>query len=208
MSETQVLTGKVRFSYVNVWTPRALQPGDTPKYSVCILIPKSDTETINAIKAAINAAAAKGVIEKWGGSSPKNVKHPLKDGDAKNPPDPAFAGHMYINASSKRKPGVVDYPNVNDIIDQSQFYSGCYGRAHLNFFAYAAPGNKGVGAGLNHIQKMEDGEPLAGGVSAQEAFGAPVDGAAAAKQGGLDSFFNQPAPQKNKQPDETDLISF
>ena len=53
---TQITTGKVRFSYCNLFTPRAVQEGATPKYSVTLLIPKSDKATMQKIKAAMDEA--------------------------------------------------------------------------------------------------------------------------------------------------------
>ncbi len=156
---TNVVTGKVRFSYANVWEPRSINDSD-PKYSVSLIIPKDDTKTINKIKAAIEAAKQEGA-SKLGKKIPANLKTPLRDGDVDRPDDEAYENSYFINANSNTKPGIVD-KNVEPIIDQSEFYSGCYGRASINFYAYNVNGNKGIAAGLNNIQKLEDGEPLGG----------------------------------------------
>lgn len=170
-----VTTGKVRLSFCHVWQPQAPQNGQgEAKYSVTILIPKSDTQTLNAILAEMESAKQQGVSSKWGGVMPPIVKTPLYDGDGVRPSGEPFGeecrGHMVITASSKSQPAVVDL-NVQPILNQSEVYSGCYARVSLNFFAYAQNGNKGIGCGLNCVQKIADGEPLSGGVSAQEAFG-------------------------------------
>jgi len=167
-------TGKVRLSYVHVWEPQTPQSGGDPKYSVTILIPKNDVNTLNAIYAEMENVKQSGISSVWGGNLPPIVKSPLYDGDGVRPSGEPFGpecrGHMVITASSKTQPQIVDL-NVQPILNRADVYSGCYGRVNINFFAYNQAGNKGLGCGLNCIQKVEDGEPLAGGVSAQEAFG-------------------------------------
>jgi hypothetical protein len=163
----KVVTGKVRFSYAHVFTPQASQEGGTPKYSVSIIIPKSDKETIEKINKAVEQAKEENKSV-WGGSIPKGLKGGLRDGDEEKD-DPAYANSYFINANSAQKPGVVD-ADLNAILDQSEFYSGCFGRASISFFAYNSNGSKGVGCGLNNVQKLEDGEKLGGGTSASDDF--------------------------------------
>ncbi len=169
-----ITTGKVRLSYCHVWQPQAPQAGGEPKYSVTILIPKNDVNTLNAIYAEMEQVKQAGITSSWGGTLPPIVKIPLYDGDGVRPSGEPFGpeckGHMVITASSKTQPQIVDI-NVQPILNQADVYSGCYGRVNINFFSYSNSGNKGLGCGLNCIQKIADGEPLAGGVSAQEAFG-------------------------------------
>lgn len=172
-NNTKVVTGKVRFSYANVFQPRAISEGQEPKYSVCVMIPKSDKDTIEKIKAAIEAAKQEGA-SLWGGKIPANLKLPLRDGDTERPDQPEFAGHYFLNASTKQKPGVVD-KQLNPILDATEFYSGCYGRVSLNFFPFNQAGNKGVGCGLQNIQKLEDGEPLGGRTRPEDDFEALED---------------------------------
>ena len=169
---TKVVTGRARLSYVNVFEPRASEPGKEPKYSVCILIPKSDTATLTKIKAAIDAAKQAGAPV-WGGKVPAGLKSPLRDGDTERD-SPECRGHFFINASSKQKPGVVDAA-LNPVIDASEVYSGCYGRVSINFFAYNQNGNRGIGAGLQNLQKLADGEALSGRSRAEDDFTAATD---------------------------------
>lgn len=175
-NSTKVVTGKVRFSYVNAFTAVAPLGEGTPKYSVCLIIPKSDTTTIEKIKKAIEVAkqAGKAKLADKNGRIPSNVKSPLRDGDVDRPDDPVFADAYFINANSLRKPGVVD-ASLNHIIDPDEFYSGCYGRASINFYAYNTAGQKGIAAGLNNLQKLADGESLMGGSSAESDFGDSSD---------------------------------
>lgn len=166
---TKVITGKVRASFVHVFEPASVN-GSEPKYSCSFIIPKSDTETIAAIQAAIKQAKEDGVA-KFGGKIPPNLKMPLRDGDIDRPDDPNYADCYFVNANSKEKPGVVDRRRI-PITDPLELYSGCYVRASLNFFAFNTNGNKGVACGLQNLQKWCDGEPLGGRVRAEDEFDA------------------------------------
>ncbi|MCZ8518865.1 DUF2815 family protein [Paenibacillus caseinilyticus] len=172
--DTKVITGKVRFSYVHVFKPQAMEDGQDPKYSVTLLIPKSDKDTLKKIQAATNAAIEAGK-SKWGGKIPPNLKKPLRDGDAEKDTEmyPEYAGHYFLNCSSKQKPGIVDRDR-NEILDSTEVYSGCYGRVSLNFYTFDAKGNRGVAAGLNNLQKLHDGDYLGGRSSAADDFGDDV----------------------------------
>lgn len=156
-----------RFSYLHCWEPDSVNGGD-PKYSVSAIIPKSDTKTVNAIKAAI-AQAKKDSVSKWGGKVPANLKLPLRDGDIDRPDDEAYAGCYFFNANSRQAPQVVD-SKVQPILDQSEVYSGCYGKISVTFYGYNSNGNRGIAAGLGNIQKLKDGESLGGRTSAADDF--------------------------------------
>ena len=166
-TKVKIVTGKVRFSYANVFSPKASVEGGTPKYSVSIIIPKSDKETIAKITKAYEVTKA-GAAAYFGGSVPKGLKGGLRDGDEEKD-DPAYANSYFINANSAQKPGVVDQ-DLNPIMDMNEFYSGCYGRASITFYPYNAQGSKGIACGLNNVQKLEDGEKLGGATSAAADF--------------------------------------
>ncbi len=176
---TSLVTKKVRLSYVHLTKPYANTPGAEEKYSVTLLIPKTDMETYQAIIAGIQEAMQAGIQSKWNGSAPAQPAIPLYDGDGLRPGGEAFGpeckGHWVLRASSKQRPEVVDI-NVQPILTPSDIYSGMYGRVSINFFAYANSGKKGIGCGLNNVQKLADGEPLGGSrSSATDDFGqAPV----------------------------------
>ena len=159
---SKVVTGTVRLSYANVWTPRAANEGSEPKYSASIIIPKADTATVDAIKKAIEVAIQEGV-GKFGGKIPPRatLKLPLRDGDEERPDDEAYKNAYFLNATSKLAPGIVD-KHVQPILDHSEVYSGVYARVSLNFYAFNTSGNRGVACGLGNIQKIRDGEPLGG----------------------------------------------
>lgn len=164
---TKVITGEVRFSYAHVWEPASINGGDE-KYSVSILIPKSDKRTLNAINKAIEAAKQAG-ISKFGGKIPAGLKLPLRDGDVDREDDETYEGHYFINANCKTKPGIL-YKNGQPIIDSTEFYSGCYGHASVTFYAFNSNGNKGIACGLNNLMKTRDGEPLGGRAKAEDDF--------------------------------------
>jgi len=165
----KIITGKLRFSYANVWEPKSIN-GSEPKYSVSIIIPKTDVETLKKINAAI-ASVRKEATSKLGEGIPYNFKTPLHDGDVDRPEDAVYAGSYFINANSNIKPGIVN-KSVQAIVDQSEFYSGCYGRASIVFYAYSAEENNGIACGLQNLQKLEEGEMLSNHSSAEEDFAA------------------------------------
>lgn len=170
---TKVITGvNTRWSYANVWHPKAIN-GGAPKYSVSLIIPKSDTATVNKIKAAIQAAYDDGEAKlKGNGKSVpplSALKTPMRDGDLERPYDDAYKNAYFINANSATAPGVVD-ADRQPIIDTSEVYSGVYGRASINFYAFNSNGNKGIACGLNNLQKIRDGEPLGGKSRAEDDF--------------------------------------
>ena len=163
----KVVTNKVRFSFVHVFKAVAMEEGMTPKFSVSIIIDKKDKETIDKINAAFERAKVANASV-FGGAIPKNLKGGLRDGDTEKD-DPAYANSYFINANTHQRPGVVD-ADLNPILDPDEVYSGCYGRASLTFYAYNQQGSKGIACGLNHLQKLEDGERLGGGSSAASDF--------------------------------------
>lgn len=173
---TKCLIGEVRLSYVHIFQPEAAADGATKKYSVSLLIPKTDKALLGKIKAAIEAAKQAGLAHEFGGKIPANLKNPLRDGDLERPDDKSYAGCWFINASSKTKPGVVKRMKINgenklvEVTNEEDVYSGCYGFASVNFFAFNNAGNRGIAAGLNNILKTRDGEYLGGRASAETDF--------------------------------------
>lgn len=172
-SNTKVVTGIARLSYANVWEPVSIN-GGTPKYSVSLIIPKSDTKTINAINAAVDAAIKEGA-GKFGGKIPNRavLKLPLRDGDVERD-DEAYRNAFFVNANSTTAPQIVDR-SVQPIMDRSEVYSGCYARVSINFYAFNSNGNRGIACGLGNIQKVRDGEALGSRSSAAEDFATEPD---------------------------------
>lgn len=165
---TKVSTGKVRLSYAHIFEPYAVNEGQEKKYSVSVIIPKSDIKTLEKVKQAIENAKQIGLI-KLGGKIPANLKTPLHDGDIERPEDEAYANSYYFNCSSRTRPNIVDR-DINPILDQNEVYSGCYTAVSVNMYAFNSNGNKGIAAGLNSIMKLADGEPLGGRTSAEADF--------------------------------------
>ena len=172
-NNTKVVTGIVRLSYEHVWEPASVN-GSNPKYSVSLIIPKSDTKTIAAINQAIDNAIRDGAAKFGGKIPPKGaLKLPLRDGDTERE-DEAYRDAYFVNANSTTAPQIVDRA-VQPILDRSEVYSGCYARVSINFYAFNSNGNKGVACGLGNIQKVRDGEPLGGKTSAADDFTTDLD---------------------------------
>ena len=175
---TKVITGvNTRWSYANVWDPKSIN-GGAPKYSVSLIIPKSDTATVNKIKAAIQSAYEEGESKlKGNGKSVPPLaalKTPLRDGDVEKPDDESYAGHYFLNANNTTAPGIVD-ADRQPILQRSEVYSGVYGRASISFYAFNSSGSKGIACSLNNLQKIADGEHLGGKASAEEDFATEED---------------------------------
>lgn len=169
----KVITGpNTRWSYANVWEAKSIN-GGTPKFSVSLIIPKSDTKTINAIKAAVEAAYKEGEAKLRGNSRTvpalSAIKTPLRDGDTERPDDEAYKNAYFVNANATTAPGIVD-ADLNPILSRNEVYSGVYGRASITFYAFNSSGNRGIACGLNNLQKIRDGEPLGSKASAESDF--------------------------------------
>ena len=166
--KTSIVTGKVRLSYAHIWQPTSINEGQEAKYSVSLIIPKSDSKTIDEIKQAIEEAKVVG-LPKFGGKIPPILKTPLRDGDIDRPDDENYADSYFINASCRTRPGIVDRYR-KPILNKEEVYSGCYAFVSISLYAFNNNGNKGIAAGLNNILKCADGEPLGGRVSAEQDF--------------------------------------
>lgn len=211
---TKVLTGEVRLSYANLTTPRANKPGDKEKYSVTLLIPKTDTATKANIDSSIEAAAQDAQGKLWNGVRPPVLPVPIHDGDGVRengtPFGPECKGHWVMTASTYNRPQVVHQSDVNTELAPQDIYSGMYARVTINFFGYLNNGKKGVGCGLGNVMKTRDGEPLAGGASAYADFAdvgntagapaAPTYGAAMPATPGAAGYGAQPGYAHPQQP--------
>lgn len=176
---TKVITGRnTIMSYLNITEPKIPLGGGAPKYSVSLIIPKSDTVTVAKIRAAIQAAYEEGQSRLKGSGrfvpALEDIKTPLRDGDKERRGDGAYANAWFVNANSATKPGVVD-ANCQPILDESEIYSGIIGRASISFYAFNSNGNRGIACGLNNIQKLADGTPLGSHSRAEDDF-AGLDG--------------------------------
>lgn len=168
---TKLVTKNVRLSYANIFKPKAMSAGQPEKYSVCLLIPKKDKTQVKKIQAAIEEEK-KEWAERFGkGKIPAGLKSPLRDGDEEKDVEehPEYAGMYFMNASSESKPILFDQEG-DEILDQSEIYSGCWARASVNLFSYDTNGNRGIGAGLNAIKKVRDDEPFGAVVTAESAL--------------------------------------
>ena len=178
VNPTKVVTGICTFSYLNCWEPKAAPDGGKPKFSVSLIIPKSDTKTVEKIRAAIQAAYEEGQskLKGTGKSVPAltALRTPLRDGDIDRPDDEAYKDSWFINANSDSAPGIVD-ADRQPILTRSEMYSGVKGRASINLYAYNVNGNRGIACGLNNLQKIADGTPLGGKSRAEDDFATDDD---------------------------------
>lgn len=172
---TRVVFGPVRLSHVHLLEPQSFD-GDNgnAKYSAVPLIPKTETETLNALRAAIDAAYNDGVVKKWGGRKPPFVNYPpLADGDTVNKNGEErgeeYRGKYFVNAKTKTKPGLVDRYN-NAINEPEEVYSGMWALVSVSFYAYDSNGSRGVAVALNNVKKTHNDEKFGGGTSAAGDF--------------------------------------
>lgn len=160
---TKVVTGKVRFSFCHIWEPQESQDGGDPKYSITLLIPKTDSATMGKIKAAIKEAGDNFRAKNGAASLPATPQTTLHDGDGTRPSGDPFGpeckGCWVITINSKVKPVIVDAFR-NEVTSPTEVYSGCYGRAAMSFYGYNSHGKKGISAQLLSVQKLSDGEPF------------------------------------------------
>lgn len=173
IQSAKVILGKTTcWSYANVWAPKAITEGATPKYSVSLII-KKDSPDVDKIKAAIQFAYNEGLSKLKGSSKVapalEAIKTPLRDGDKERPGDEAYAGCYFINANSTDAPGIVDAA-CNPILDHSEVYSGVRGRCSVTFYAFNNAGNRGIAVNLNNLQKWFDDEPLGSKATAEADF--------------------------------------
>jgi len=166
---TKVVFGPCRLSYTHVFNKYNPDgPEAEGKFMTNVLIPKTEKETIEAIKKAVEEAKKQGIVNKWGGKEPKKLDMPLRDGDEKD--DENYENHLFLNAKSNTRPGIVDKNKV-PIVDEEEVYSGVWAIVSVTFFAYDKNGNRGIACGLNNIMKFKDDDRFGGRVSAESDFG-------------------------------------
>ena len=170
------MTPVFRLSFPSLFQPskpRNAKPEQEAKYSCAMLFAKG--ENLDKLK----KAAADAAREKWGDNIPKELKTPFRDQGAKEY-DGYEDGAIFITATSKQRPGIVNQ-RVEPIIDESEMYPGCYCQATVRAFAYGGGQtgfSPGIAFGLQNIQKVKDGDSLAGRSKPEDEF-QPLDGAAA-----------------------------
>lgn len=163
----KVITPVFRVAFANVHKPRGMEHEDgtvgEPKYSIVMIFDKE--EDLSAMKRLVKKAA----VDRWGTNLPRNMRQPFRDGSEKDE-TPGFSDDVtFATASTFYKPGLVD-KNRDVILDEEEFYSGCFARASVTAYTYDKKGNKGVAFGLHNLQKVRDGERLGGRGPAEDDF--------------------------------------
>lgn len=173
----KIVTPEFRVSFPQVFQAKAAPGSDREKFSIVMLFKK--TENLDAIKALLKRAIA----EKYPtGELPPGFTTPLKDGNTKE--YEGYKDTIFCTAGSQFQPGVLD-EQKNPILDPKEFYAGCYAIATVNAYCWSYMGKNGVSLGLQNLMKVNDGEPLAGGSSAEADFEAiPVPETAGNVEGG------------------------
>ena len=199
LNPNQMTTGEARLSYVHLDKPYAHDGNQNAKYSVTVLMPKTDVQAKARLDAAFEAAKQSGITSKWNGTLPPVIASAIHDGDGVRPNGEPFGaecrGCWVFTASSKNPVPLVD-ASMNPIVQKGELYSGCYARVCVSLFPYNSNGKRGIGIGLEAVQKLRDGDPLGGGVTVTDAFGgAPMAQPAAPVQ-----QYQQPAPAQYQQP--------
>lgn len=166
---TKVVCGPCRLSYVHLINPEQVCGQGEPKFTVSVLIPKTETKTIAAINKALETAKENGKQKVWGGTIPNKLDIPLRDGDIDKEGDENYAGQYYVSAKSLRRPGIID-KNKEPLTSEDDVYSGMWGLVSITLFPYDKAGKKGVGVGLNNVMKTKDDERFGGGASAETDF--------------------------------------
>ena len=171
-----IITPQGRGAYVGIFRATAQKNLDgttgKPKFSIRMVFPP--TADLSQMKTEAQAAAT----AKWGTNIPKTLRSPFRlNGDIDKPvvgvPDDWTV--MTFAAAEDRRPGIVDSKR-QDIIDDSECYSGAWYRCQVRAYAYETAGNKGVSFGLQNVQKLRDDEPIGGGnMPASKVFDAVED---------------------------------
>ena len=164
----KVVTPVARLSFPSLFKatkPKGAPAEQEPKYGCTLLFEEGEDLT------ALKRAAAQAIKDKWGDEKPKDLRLPFRDQGEKDY-DGYEDGAIFITASSKQRPGVVD-GKLNRIEDEEDIYPGCFVRASVRAFAYGGKGTgfkPGVSFGLQNIQKVKDGEQLGGRMKPEDEF--------------------------------------
>jgi hypothetical protein len=163
--KARIMTPAFRVAFPEVFKAVSYEGGDA-KFSITMLFDKA--EDLSALKRIASAAKK----EKWGDDPPKNLRSPFRDADEEGKETNGYAGKIFVKASTKFQPGLVDAKR-QPIIDETEFYAGCWARATVTAYAYSVKGNHGIAFNLGNVQKLKDDDSFMGGVSAADDFGAP-----------------------------------
>lgn len=173
-------TPEFRVSFPKLFKPEAFKEGDEPKFSITMLVDGAG-QASDAYK-KLRGAAKKAFVEKFGlaewDNTPKDAQGwPVGYHNPFATPTPTQLekydgyeeGTIILRASTKFKTPLVD-ENVQEIIEESKFYAGCYAWAYVQMNAYKNGANKGVSFYLQGVQKTRDCEAFSGRANAEDMF--------------------------------------
>jgi hypothetical protein len=153
----QILLKNVRLSFPQIWTPKSFAPGQDPRFNANFLLDKAENaDQIKKLKEAIEKVAA----EKWKGKKPGGLKICLGDGEEKD--YDGYADAMFVSASTKVRPVIVDQKKNPLAEEDGKPYAGCYVNAAISLWAQDNQWGKRVNATLDAIQFVKEGEPFGG----------------------------------------------
>jgi hypothetical protein len=162
----KVTTPKFRVGYHSVFNGQVNDQGKRKFDLTMVFEPGQD---LSALEKAVKEAIA----EEWGEKPPKNIKTPFKRHTDEGEDGERYCDKMpdlytddedavFVRGSTYNPPGIIDRER-NYIMEDSDFYSGCYARATVVAATYELQsGKKGVTLYVNNIQKLDEGDAIGG----------------------------------------------
>ena len=163
---TAIVLKNVRLSFPQIWTPKSFAQGQDPRFNANFLLDKeTQADQIEKLKAAINEMVA----DKWKGKKPGGLKVCIGDGEEKE--YDGYENAVYVSASTKVRPVIVDQKKNPLAEEDGKPYAGCYVNAAISLWAQDNQWGKRINATLDAIQFVKDGEPFGGKKVTADVFG-------------------------------------
>jgi len=158
-----------RVGFCHVWEPHKFDDDDDEqeaKFSLSLVL--DEDEDISAIKKSCIAAA----YEKWGEAEAKKLASsgklhlPYKRAAQEyaeygEPYSDASEEQIMISAHTNQQPGIVNNRGKK-LVDETDFYKGCYARMSVFCSAYEYRGKRGISLLLNNVQRASLGKKILG----------------------------------------------
>lgn len=161
----------VRGSFVKIFKFELNTQNGAMEKSVQVLVPKSATATLAALRSAAKMAYTQG----WGNRAPlPGFRNPLRDGDKEGGPAmgglpstkragqcPEYDNHFFFNCKNTKEIVVKNQRNEDILLDGTGIKSGDYLRVICVAYPYET-GGAGVAFSLRGVQLFRAGEALGG----------------------------------------------